>query len=387
MAQTQVTRRQVLVGIGCLGVSMLTACGGTAATTPAVAPTGAATAPVRATALATPATTSTSAPTAGIPSTPSSAGSPTAKPAAGARQKVSMVYPGPGTLIFLPFEVARTQGFFTDQGIDIDITYSKGGPPAVSALTSNSIDFAGASMDLALNSFKQSKIITMVASLTRLPAFAVVGKVATLKELQGKKVGISNVGAGDQLILQYLLKKQGADLTKVEYVAVGPDEAKINALSANQIDGAIVQEPALTILKGKGTTVLANLYDRQQATDAFGGDYQFTGLVTRPDVIKEKAALVRSMVLATANANRFVATHNGEQITMNLPDQAIIGGDKAAFAKIVDAYKQAIYSPDAKIQPDDVATVARVQQESGALTGAIPDMTQFFTNSFLEGAS
>ena len=304
-------------------------------------------------------------------------------------QNVALVFPGPGTLIFLPFEVAKAQGFFAGQGLNVNFTYAKGGPPAVTALLAGSADFVGTTIDLALNSFKQHKIITMVTSITRVPAFAVISTnaaVTSLKDLADKKVGITNVGAGDELVLQYLLKQQGVDPTSVQYAAIGPDQAKINALKANQVDAAILQEPALSIVEKQGGKVLANLYDPKQAQAAFGGGYQFTGLVTTPAVIKGKAKLVQGMVNAVVQADRFIAANSGTAIAAKLPDQAIVGGDRTAFAKILDQYKQAIYSPDGRIQAAEVDNVAKVQAASGALTGPRPDMAQFFTDTFVDAA-
>lgn len=318
-----------------------------------------------------------------------SAGSSAAVAASGAKQNVALVFPGPGTLIFLPFEVALAQGFFGGQGLNATFTYSKGGPPAVTALLAGSTDFVGTTIDLALNSYKQHKTITMVTSLTRVPAFAVVSTnaaVTGLKDLAGKKVGISNVGAGDELVLQFLLKQQGVDPQSVQYAAIGPDEAKINALKAGQVDAAILQEPALSIVLKQGGKELANLYDRKQAQAAFGGGYQFTGLVTTPAAISAKVDLVQRMVNAVVQADRFIAANSGLDIAAKLPDQAIVGGDRAAFAKILDQYKQAIYSADGQIHADEVDTVAKVQAASGSLTGPKPDMTQFFTNTFVNAA-
>jgi len=67
-------------------------------------------------------------------------------------EKVSLIYPGPGNFIFLPFEVARLKGFYTDEGLAVDTTYGKTGPAGVTALNSGNADFAGTTIDLALTS-------------------------------------------------------------------------------------------------------------------------------------------------------------------------------------------------------------------------------------------
>jgi NitT/TauT family transport system substrate-binding protein len=308
---------------------------------------------------------------------------------AGAPARVIVAFPGPGTLIFIPLEVAVARGFFQDEGIAPEFVYTKGGPPAVAALNAQSVDFIGATIDMALNSYKQGKRIVMVASMTRLPPFAVVTApsraqtITSLGGLTGRAVGITNVGAGDQVILRYILTRNGVDPDRVQYVVLGPDPAKVPAVLSGRVDAAIVQEPARTILALRGGRVLVNLLEPAQARSLLGGRYQFTGLLTRPDVIARNPDLVQRMVTAVVRAQRFIVATPGAAIAGVLPDQAVVG-NRQLLAQVLDRYKHNLFSPDGRIYPSEVALVVKTQRISGLLDpGAAVDVTAFFTNEFV----
>ncbi|MBI3080694.1 MAG: ABC transporter substrate-binding protein [candidate division NC10 bacterium] len=95
-------------------------------------------------------------------------------------------------LCVIPFEVARAKGFFAEEGLDVQLIYMKGGPPAVVALQAKSVDFIGTTMDLAVKSTAGGKRIVMVASTARLPFFALAvapeeaGRITGPEHLVGK---------------------------------------------------------------------------------------------------------------------------------------------------------------------------------------------------------
>ncbi len=307
-------------------------------------------------------------------------------------EKVSLIYPGPGNFIFLPFEVARLKGFYTDEGLAVDATYGKTGPAGVTALNSGNADFAGTTIDLALTSAQQGQTITGVASLTRLPGFGVVtapgsaAALTTMADLAGKSVGISSPSAGDDVILHYLLKKAGVDVTKVDFTPLGNDEAKVNAAQADRVAAVILSEPALSRVQQGGGRILVNLFDGAQAGQYFPKGYQFTGLFARPETIQKRPEAVARMARAIVRADQFIAATPGATLVALLADDLIPGGDRAAYAALIDTYKAAIISPDGRFVPDAVAEVARAQTISG-IGGTPPsDLQPYYTNRFITGS-
>jgi NitT/TauT family transport system substrate-binding protein len=292
-------------------------------------------------------------------------------------------------LCVIPFEVARAKGFFAEEGVDAQLVYMKGGPPAVAALQAKSVDFIGTTMDLVVKSTAAGKRIVMVASTARLPFFALVvapgeaSRITRPEHLVGKQVGVGNLGATDHLLVQLLLRKSGIDPEKVSFVSLGPNI--LQTLLVGQVEAAMVQEPALTLASRKGARILVNFMDQHQAHTVLGGQYQFMGLITRPDVIAGNPSLVQRMSNAIVKANRFITTESGPTIAGLIPESLLVGGDPALLGEILDQFKGHLYPPDGKIQSADVTRVLEAQRSSGLLPAAGgPELSLLFTNEFVE---
>ena len=96
----------------------------------------------------------------------------------------------------------------------------------------------------------------------------VVAGVSTVKELKGKKVGVSALGARSDLIARVILRRAGLDPAKdVELVAAGLAPARALALSKNLVQGvplnqevaAEAQKLGIKILELKSVPVVTDL--------------------------------------------------------------------------------------------------------------------------------
>jgi len=94
--------------------------------------------------------------------------------------------------------------------------------------------------------------ITRFAVTGRLPLFAVVtapgtaAKIQSIKDLEGKSVGVSALGNADHALTLYLLKQAGADAQKVQFTTMGVN--LLEALRQGQIDAGLVQNPRKGII-------------------------------------------------------------------------------------------------------------------------------------------
>lgn len=81
--------------------------------------------------------------------------------------------------------------------------------------------------------------------------------ISAVKELKGKKVGVSALGARSDLIARVMLRRAGLDPAKdVEMVAAGLAPARALAISKNLVQGAPLSEDVATEAKKLGIKVL-----------------------------------------------------------------------------------------------------------------------------------
>lgn len=363
----QLNRRHALLGtFKASTVAVLTACSGGAAPAPTQAP---------------PAATPGAAASASV--APASAATPPSTN--GALEKLDLAFCSQ-VLCILPYEVARRRGLWEAEGLDVNLVYMKGGAQAMNALLANSIEFVGTPMDLVVQGWAKGKKPVMLTSTARLPFFALVtgpkSGVGSAKGLAGKKIGVANLGTTDHLLAQYLIKKEGVDPDKVEFVALGPNI--FDLVVKGEVDAAMVQEPALTeILKGGGKAVV-NFMNLKEAVTSLGAAYQFMGLNTRPEVLETKTETARKLIRGLKKANGWILANSGSEIVKAAPAELVAGGDVEVFARALDQHKADLYPGDGLVDEAAVQRVIDVQALSGVLKDAPPfKASDLFTNKLV----
>src|SRR2546426_959686 len=186
-------------------------------------------------------------------------------PSEGQGKRIKLAYCSQ-LLCGVPYEVARSAGLYKSHGLDVEIVYTRGGQWAVQALVGGAVDYAATSLDVVIQAYANVHAdLRRFAVTGRLPLFAVVtapktaSQIQTIKDLEGKTVGVSALSNADHALALFLLKQANADATKVKFATMGVN--LLEALRQGQIDVGLVQEPALTLLQKSGARVLVNAID------------------------------------------------------------------------------------------------------------------------------
>src|SRR5712691_5331826 len=192
----------------------------------------------------------------------------------------------------VPYEVARAGGNFKNHGLNVELVYTRGGSAAMQALVGGAVDYGATSLDVAITAYAKGAEIRRFAVTGRLPLFALVtapktaDQIRTIKDLEGKTVGVSALGNADHALLLYLLKQANADAAKVQFATLGVN--LLEALRQGQVDAGLVQEPALTLLTRSKARVLVNAMDSKDAQKYLGGSYEFMGVAVRAKEIEQR---------------------------------------------------------------------------------------------------
>src|SRR6516225_8701078 len=114
-----------------------------------------------------------------------------------------------------PYEVTRSGGYFRDEGLDVQLVYMRGSTAATQALVGGALDYAATSFDDVLQAFNRGADIRRFYATGRLPlqALAVapnrVTEITSLKDLEGRTVGIVSRGNITEALTLFLMKKAG----------------------------------------------------------------------------------------------------------------------------------------------------------------------------------
>jgi len=259
----------------------------------------------------------------------------------------------------------------------------------MNSLVANSVDWVVTGFDVLVQTVAHGREGVTIASLSRLPFFALAvspqqRSIASVRELAGKKIGVTNLGTTDHFLAQYLLRRDGVDPDAVEFVASGPN--LYEQLNRGQVEAGMVQEPSLTLIERAGGKVLVNFMRIEEVNRALGGPYQFLALSTRPEVLQSQAETARKLIRGLVNANRWVLGSPGADIVKSMPEELVAGGDVEAFASVLDRYKTDLYPPDGRLSLDPVQRVIDVQTQSGAIDPGSVQAERTFTNQYVDQA-
>jgi NitT/TauT family transport system substrate-binding protein len=270
----------------------------------------------------------------------------------------------------VPYEVARSAGIFKDHGLEVELVYTRGGNAAMQALVGGAVDYAATALDVVIQAYANAGAqIRRFAVTGRLPLFAVVtapstaDKIRSIKDMEGKMVGVSALGNADHALTLYLLKQAGADAQKVQFATMGVN--LLEALRQGQIDAGVVQEPALTLLKRANARVLVNGMDPEDAKHYFGGSFEFMGVAVRADEIERRRPEMVALTKALAEALKALRGMNGEQLVAALPKEMTTGLDRAELGDILVRHRDALYPETVEIDLDAAKRVERALEVGG----------------------
>ena len=290
---------------------------------------------------------------------------------ASAAEKVTVGIGGVALMTYLPTVLAKDKGYFAEEGLDVEILDIKGGgSQAASALIGGSVDFSANAIDHAIKAKVQKKDLIAVHSHVRLAMMALVvankykGEIKSIADLKGRPIGVTSPGSQTHMILGYLLAKNGVKPEDVKIIGAGGNTMPL-AVEKDSVHAGMMLDPFFTAFmkQGKGYA-LVDMFTIKGTQAAMGGEVQGTTLLTRPDVIAKRPAVVQKMVNALVKANKVIAASSGEQMAALLPKE--LAGDPKLYAESFEHAKEG-FPADSLVSKDGVARVIETMRAFGAV--------------------
>jgi len=311
-----------------------------------------------------------------------------------AQSKVTLAIGGASCLCYLPTMLAHQLGEFKKAGVDVEVVQFKGGSESLKAVIGGSADVVSGYFDHCVNLAAKGQHLQAFVVYDRFPGFALVvspkhnADVKSIRDLAGKKIGVSAPGSSTDFFLKYMLSKNGVDPNSVGVIGVGLGASAIAAMEQGEIDAAIMLDPAVTVLAGKykDLKILSDTRSQKDTLAVFGGEYPGGALYTRADWIAGHEKEVQGMTNAIVSTLKWIHSHTPEQIADKMPPE-FVGKDKALY---VEALKNTLpmYSETGRMDPKGAAAVLAVfSQSSPAVAKANIDLSKTFTNTYVDAAN
>src|SRR6476659_2491659 len=311
-----------------------------------------------------------------------------------AQSKVTIAVGGGSCLCYLPTILAQQLGEYEKAGVTVEVVDFKGGSESLKAVIGGSADVVSGYFDHCVNLAAKGQHLQSFVVYDRYPGFALVvspkhsGEIDSIKDLAGKKVGVSAPGSSTDFFLKYMLSKNSVDPNSVGVIGVGLGATAVAAMEQGTIDAAIMLDPAITILQGqdKQLKILADTRSQKDTLAVFGGEYPGGALYTRAEWIATHEKEVQAMTNAILATLKWIHSHTPEEVADKMPAN-LVGKDKALY---VTALKNTLpmYSETGLMDPKGAAAVLAVfSQSSPDVAKANIDLSKTYTNKYVEAAN
>jgi ABC-type nitrate/sulfonate/bicarbonate transport system substrate-binding protein len=174
----------------------------------------------------------------------------------------------------LPIWIAKHQGLFEDEGLDVAIELYEGVDEVTNRLRDGRAQLGyGITEHVVLDSGSGGFLEIVGGNVNKLPFSLVAGKnIRTFEDLRGKIVGVSSIEAGSSSLVIKLLAARGLEYPRdYQMRAVGPILARWELLQSGEIDAGLQGAPLNYIAIDQGFCSLCE--PRQEVPD-----FQFTSL-------------------------------------------------------------------------------------------------------------
>jgi NitT/TauT family transport system substrate-binding protein len=313
---------------------------------------------------------------------------------AAAQSKVTIAVGGGACLCYLPTVLARQLGEYERAGLAVELVDLKGGSDALRAVLGGSADVVSGNFDHCINLAAKKQELQAFVVYDRYPGLVLVvspmhtGDIKSIKDLAGKKVGVTAPGSSTDFVLKYLLRKNDLDPAGIAVIGVGVGATAVAAMEQGQIDAAVMLDPSVTVLQNShpDLRILIDTRTPKDTVDVFGGEFPGGTLYSTAAWVSSHDKEVQALTLAILNTLIWIHAHSPEEIMAKMPPE-IVGKNKELY---LAALKNAIpmYSETGKMDPKGADAVLAVLSEiSPEVARAHIDVGKTYTNKYVEQAS
>jgi NitT/TauT family transport system substrate-binding protein len=313
---------------------------------------------------------------------------------AAAQTKITVAVGGGACLCYLPTVLAKQLGEYDKAGLAVELVDLKGGSDALKAVLGGSADVVSGYFDHCVNLAAKKQELQAFVVYDRYPGLVLVvspshnAEIKSIKDLAGKKVGVSAPGSSTDFFLKFLLKKNGVDPTGVAVIGVGLGATAVAAMEQGQIDAAVMLDPAVTVLQGSHSDlrILSDTRTEKDNKAVFGGDYPGGSLYATTAWVASHEKEVQALTNAIVNTLKWIHSHTPQEIMDKMPAE-MVGKDKTLY---LAALKNTIpmYSETGRMDPKGADAVLAVFSESSPeVAKANIDVTKTYTNKYVDQAN
>lgn len=289
------------------------------------------------------------------------------------KRSITLATTNPAALPYLPLLVAQHKGFFTQQGLELQISEQQSAARAIAVVGSGGADIVCGWLEnmlgapgraLGLQSFVLLGMAPMM--VLGVPAKPAAGNITRLAQLRGRKIGIVALNSPTHTVALAVLRKAGLRASDVGFVSVGSPASAQAALRSGQIDALVHMDPLMLQLEQSGEmTLLADLRSPYATYEALGMHLPSSCIAAPQEFLQFYPGTAQACSDALVQALQWLSQASLRDMLRfqeALPDHSL-GSDAQGFVASFERLRTA-YSPNGICSPQMASNLLQAMHEA-----------------------
>lgn len=291
------------------------------------------------------------------------------------------------SVFYAPQYVAINNGYFKENGIEIELTTGQGADAVMTSVLSNQVDIGFAGPEASIYVYNEGKedFCQVFAQMTKKDGSFLVAKDNTndfsFQDLKGKTVIPGRKGGVPYMTLEYVLKKNGinpqTDLVLDDSIKF---DLMAGAFSSGTAEYVTLFEPTASLIQNEGKGyVVASIGEA-------AGEIPYTAYFAKKSYIKNNEDIIQGFTNAIYKGEKWVKENSAEDVAKAVqsffPDTNL-----DLLTKVIQNYKDIdAWNETPVLKAESFELLQNIMQEAGELDKKVP-YSELINNSFAEKAS
>ena len=292
------------------------------------------------------------------------------------------------SIFYAPMYAAISEGFFKEEGIEIDLSTGQGADKTMQQVLSKSVDigFCGPEQVIYIYNQKREDYPVIFAQLTQKDGAFLVGKnnEANFKweSLKGKTVIGGRPGGVPEMAFEYVLKnhglKPGVNVNIITNLAFTATSGAFKGGTGNYV--TLFEPTASMMKKDNSGHIVASVGES-------AGTIPYTCFFATKSYIEKNPEMMQKFTNAIYKGQKWVNSHSDKEVSNSIKP-FFTGADEAVLTESIKNYRKInAFSPNPILKSEDLSRLMDIIQSYKAnLIPARPPFDKIINNTFSDKA-